>query len=73
MGEIVEIRPAKGGKELWSFVAPDYGSEEHLDLYVFIGDEEGVLESRFDSPAGAFTYATEKLGALPNRWVNQFV
>ena len=69
----IEIRPSAGGTELWSFVAPDYGDEEHLDFYEFIGDDEGVLESTFETPADAFRYATERLGAFPDRWVNQFV
>jgi hypothetical protein len=69
----VEIRPGGGGTELWSFVAPDCGDEEHLDLYEFIGDDEGVLEATFETPADAFTYAEEKLGACSDRWVNQFM
>lgn len=69
----IEVRPAKGGIEVWSFVAPDYGDEERLDFYEFIGVDEGVLEATFEDSADALRYASEKLGAHPDRWVNQFV
>lgn len=69
----VELRPAKGRIEIWSFVAPDYGDEGRLDFYEFVGDEDEVLEQSVESPAEAFAFATAKLGALSDRWVNQFV
>jgi hypothetical protein len=75
----IGIRPAKDCLELWQFIAPDLGDEEHLDLYDFLAAEadEGAgipeeLIGTFDTAEDAFSCAGE-LGAQPNRWVNQFV
>jgi hypothetical protein len=68
----IEIRPSEGRLELWEFVAPDFGDESHVDLYEFIGDDDGELLATIDSAVESLGLA-EKVGALPNRWVNQFV
>jgi hypothetical protein len=69
----LELRPVNASVEIWDFVALDIGDAEHLDLYGFIGAEEGLLVERFSSPAEALSYAQAHLGAARHRWVNQSV
>src|SRR5687768_5272453 len=35
----IELRPENESVEIWDFVAPDFGDQNHLDLYEFIGDD----------------------------------
>jgi hypothetical protein len=69
----LELRPVSEGIEVWDFTAPDIGHENNLDFYEFGSDEDGTLAAIVPSPSEALAFAQEHLGALPFRWLNQFV
>lgn len=69
----LELRPASNSIEVWEFVAPDCGNQEHFDFYEFLGVEDGNLAATLPSPSEALAFAQAHLGAKPERWVNQFV
>jgi hypothetical protein len=69
----LEVRPESEAFQVWEFVAPDLGDQEHLDLYSFVGADEGNLAATLSSPSEALAYAQAHLSARPERWVNQFI
>jgi hypothetical protein len=69
----LELRPVGESIQVWEFVAPDWGDQENLDFYEFLGSEEGTLATSLPSSAEALAYAHAQLGATPLRWLNQGV
>jgi hypothetical protein len=69
----LELRPKSDAIEIWEFVAPDAGDQGHLDIYSFIGADDGKLIATLSAPSEALEYAQKHLGARVERWVNQFV
>ena len=66
----LEIRPAKGGFEVWRFEAPDIGDKEFTDVSEFAFDGENEPLATLQHPSDAFLFAHSQLGADPQRWVN---
>ncbi|WP_225210016.1 hypothetical protein [Xanthomonas bonasiae] len=70
----VELRPAKGGIEVWVHDVEDIGNEDYLDLYDFPylePDGPDAPVALFADPQDALAYASTSLAADPAHWVNQ--
>jgi hypothetical protein len=68
----VELRPTRGGVEIWVHDVEDIGGEDLLDLYAFPYFEsdgpEGPVAVQPD-PQAAMAHASATLAANPSRWV----
>ncbi len=69
----IEVRPKEKVYEVWFFEVVDHGSLEFLDIYEFGTEDIERPVQKCQTSREALAYAQQRLGAKPDRWVDQFV